>query len=48
MEPIYVVLAIILIIWTGIFSYMMHLDKEVKNLKEKVKQLEKTGSNSEK
>ncbi len=48
MEPIYVVLAIILIIWTGIFSYMMYLDKEVKNLNEKVKQLEKTGSNSEK
>ena len=41
MEPIYVVLIIILIIWCGIFGYMLYIDKEVKNLTKKVKKLEK-------
>ena len=41
MEPIYVVLIIILIIWCGIFGYMLFLDKEVKNLTQKVNKLEK-------
>ena len=42
MEPIYTVLSIILVIWIGIFGYMMHLDKEVKRLNEKVKKFEDT------
>jgi CcmD family protein len=41
MEPIYVVLIIILIIWCGIFGYMLYIDKEVKNLLKKVKKLKK-------
>lgn len=45
MEPIYIVLIIILVIWTGIFGYMLYLDKEVKLLIKKVKKLEKEGSN---
>lgn len=45
MEPIYVVLAIILIIWIGIFGYMLYIDKEVKSLIKKVKKLENNGSN---
>ena len=45
MEPIYVVLTIILIIWIGIFGYMLHIDKEVKSLVKKVNNLEKEGSN---
>ncbi|MCK5032631.1 MAG: CcmD family protein [Calditrichia bacterium] len=45
MEPIYVVLSIILIIWTGIFGYMLYLDKEVKTLVKKVKKLENSGRN---
>jgi len=45
MEPIYVVLFIILIIWIGIFGYMFYIDKEVKTLVKKVKKLEKNGSN---
>ena len=45
MEPIYVVLTIILIIWTGIFGYMFYINKEVKTLVKKVKKLEKEGSN---
>ena len=44
MEPIYVVLTIILIIWIGIFGYMFHIDKEVKSLVKKVNNLEKAGS----
>ncbi len=45
MEPIYVVLSIILIIWVGIFGYMFYINKEVKTLVNKVKKLEKDGSN---
>ena len=45
MEPIYVVLSIILIIWIGIFGYMFYINKEVKALVKKVKKLEKEGSN---
>lgn len=45
MEPIYVVLIIILIIWSGIFGYMLYIDKEVKNLSKKIKKLEKAEIN---
>ena len=41
MQPLYVVLIVILIIWCGIFGYMLYIDKEVKNLVEKVRKLEK-------
>ncbi len=40
MEPIYLVLVIILIIWAGIFGYMIYLDKEIKSLSKKLKKLE--------
>jgi len=40
MQPLYVVLIVILIIWCGIFGYMLYIDKEVKKLVEKVKKLE--------
>ena len=45
MEPIYVVLSIILIIWIGIFGYMFYINNEVKTLVKKVKKLEEEGSN---
>jgi len=45
MEPIYVVLTIILIIWFGIFGYMLNMDKEVKKLSKKIKNLETTEVN---
>ncbi len=45
MEPIYVVLIIIIIIWCGIFGYMLYIDKEVKNLLKKIKKLEKAEVN---
>ena len=45
MEPVYIVLIIIIIIWTGIFAYMMHLDRQIKNLRDKLKQLDKKGNN---
>ena len=44
MEPIYVVLSIILIIWIGIFGYMFYINNEVKTLVKKVKKLEEEGS----
>ena len=40
MEPIYLVLVIILVIWLGIFGYMFYLDKEVKQLSEKLKKMD--------
>lgn len=41
MEPIYIVLIIIVIIWLGIFGYMLHLDKQIKNLQDKFENLQK-------
>ena len=35
-SDIYVVLSVTLIIWLGIFFYLMSLDRKVKNLKEKI------------
>jgi CcmD family protein len=45
MEPIYVVLIIIIIIWAGIFGYMLHLDKEIKNLRKKFDKIQKNERN---
>ena len=39
MEPIYIVLSIVIVIWIGIFGYMLRLDKEVKKLNEELKKL---------
>ena len=39
MEPIYIVLFIVIVIWIGIFGYMLRLDKEVKKLNEELKKL---------
>ena len=39
MEPIYIVLIIVIVIWIGIFWYMLRLDKEVKKLNEELKKL---------
>jgi len=44
MEPIYIVLVIIVVIWIGIFGYMMHLDKQIKVLKKMVKKIEESGN----
>ena len=45
MEPIYTVLIIIVVIWIGIFGYLMYLDKEIKNLRKKFNKIDKNGSN---
>jgi len=37
MSPIYVVLVINLIVWTGIFSYILYLNKQVSQLKRELK-----------
>jgi CcmD family protein len=44
MEPIYVVLTIILIIWIGIFGYMFYIDREVVKLAKRIKKLENSGN----
>jgi len=37
MEPLYLVLVINLIVWSGIFSYQFYLGQEIKKLKEQTK-----------
>lgn len=39
MQPIYVVLVINLIIWTGIFSYLLITDKKIEGLKKKLNKI---------
>jgi len=41
MEPIYVVLIINLIVWSGIFGYLIKMDRELSRVKRK---LDKDGS----
>ncbi len=36
MSDIYVVLIICLLIWGGIFFYLLHLDRALKKIKEKI------------
>ena len=45
MEPIYTVLIIIVVIWIGVFGYLIHLDKEIKILRKKFNKIEKNGNN---
>ena len=40
MQPIYVVFSINLIIWLGIFGFMISTDRKIKNLSDKLKRLE--------
>jgi CcmD family protein len=44
MEPIYVVLVITIVIWVGIFSYMLHIDGQVKKLRKFVDKIQKNGN----
>ena len=44
MEPIYVVLVIVLVIWIGIFIYMMHMDRQIKAIKKILKKFEENGN----
>jgi len=37
MDGNYIALAVTLVIWLGIFVYLMKLDKKVKQLEEKIK-----------
>ena len=46
MEPVYIVLIVIIIVWVGIFGYMLHLDREIKGLKKKLQRTEKEGNKS--
>ncbi len=40
MEPIYVILVINLIVWTGIFGYTFHVNNKIDALNKKVSKLE--------
>jgi CcmD family protein len=42
MQPIYVVLIINLIIWSGIFGYMLKIDREILQIKRKLEKTEET------
>lgn len=42
MEPIYVVLIINLIVWTGLFGYTFFTNNKINDLKEKIDKLEKS------
>ena len=33
MAPLYVVLAVIVFIWSGIFGYLLHLDRQIRKLR---------------
>jgi CcmD family protein len=37
MSPIYVVLIINLIVWTGIFGYILYLNRQISQLKKELK-----------
>jgi CcmD family protein len=41
MEPIYIVLLINLIIWAGIFGYLLKLNHQVRELRKKLNNLRK-------
>ena len=41
MEPTYVVLIINLIIWTGLFTYVFSLNKNISELKDQIERLKK-------
>jgi len=36
-NAIYIVMIIVLIVWTGIFFYMLNLDKRIKNVEKEIK-----------
>lgn len=35
-NAIYIVMIIVLIVWTGIFLYMLNLDKRIKNVEKEI------------
>jgi CcmD family protein len=37
MTPLVVVLIVVLLIWSGIFGYLLHLDKQIKYLRDMLK-----------
>ena len=37
MAPLYIVLVVVVFIWSGIFGYMLHLDRQIRSLRENQK-----------
>ena len=44
MEPIYIVLVITIVIWIGIFGYMLNLTGQVKKMRKIVDKIQKNGN----
>jgi CcmD family protein len=43
MGPLYIVLVVIAFIWSGIFGYMLYLDKQIRSLRENQKKIMQAG-----
>ena len=43
MAPLYIVLVVIIFIWSGIFGYMLHLDRQIRSLRENQKKIAQAG-----
>jgi CcmD family protein len=43
MAPLYIVLIIIIFIWSGIFIYLLSLDRQIRSLLEKFKKIDTPG-----
>jgi CcmD family protein len=43
MAPLYIVLIVIVFIWSGIFGYLLHLDKQIRSLRESQKKMAQAG-----
>lgn len=47
-NPVYIVLVVVLIIWTGIFTYLFRLDSKLSRLEKALLDLNSTGTHSRK
>jgi CcmD family protein len=45
MAPLYIVLIVVVFIWSGIFGYLLYLNKQIRLLRENFKKIDKAGVN---
>jgi CcmD family protein len=45
MTPLYTVMIVILFIWSGIFLFMLRLDRQMRMLRESIKKMNRNGVN---
>jgi CcmD family protein len=48
MTALYIVSVVIILIWSGIFGYLLHLDRQIKALQQEIKKLNPAGVKSNK